>query len=108
MVGSPYRRASGTDCVDGLRLDYRVKPDTEHAADASLDLWTQHGTVGGGNEAGAGLKWRWWRDDGGSPRRIREAGSRQRRRPLRGHLESGLRAHGSLRTTVATAGAVPT
>ncbi len=67
MVGSPYRRASGTDCVGGLRLDYRVKPDTEHAADASLDLWTQHGTVGGGNEAGAGLKWRWWRDDGGSP-----------------------------------------
>ena len=59
MVGSPYGRASGTDGVDGLRLGWRVEPDANHAADASLDLWAQPGTDGDGNEAGAGLRWRW-------------------------------------------------
>ena len=59
MVGSPYGRASGTDGVDGLRFGYRIEPDAAHAADASLDLWAQPGTGGTGDEAGAGLQWRW-------------------------------------------------
>ena len=59
MVGSPYGRASGTDGVDGLRLGWRIEPDADHAADARVDLWAQPGTNGGGNEAGAGLEWRW-------------------------------------------------
>ncbi len=59
MVGSPYGRASGTGGVDGLHLGWRIEPDAAHAADASLDLWAQPGAGGTGDEAGAGLQWRW-------------------------------------------------
>ena len=59
MVGSSYGQASGSDGVDSLRLGYRIEPDADHAADASVDFWAVPGTGGGGHEAGAGLQWRW-------------------------------------------------
>ena len=57
MVGSPYGRASGSGESGSLRLGWRVEPDADHAADASVDVWAEPGTDG--NEAGAGLQWRW-------------------------------------------------
>ena len=57
MVGSPYGRAEGSGDGGRVRLGWRVEPDADHAADASLDLWAQPGTDG--HEAGAGLQWRW-------------------------------------------------
>ena len=59
MVGSSYGQASGSDGVDSLRLGWRIEPDADHAADASLDFWAVPGMGGGGHEAGAGLQWRW-------------------------------------------------
>ena len=59
MVGSPYGQASGTSGMDNIRLGYRIEPDAAHAADASVDLWAESGTGGGGRAAGAGLQWRW-------------------------------------------------
>ena len=56
MVASPYGRA---DASGSLRLGWRIEPDADHAADASLDLWAGPGTDGHGREAGAGLQWRW-------------------------------------------------
>ena len=56
MVGSPYARTGGSG---GPRLGWRVEPDADHAADASVDFWAGSGTDGDGRGAGAELQWRW-------------------------------------------------
>ncbi|MDE0521149.1 MAG: hypothetical protein OXH79_04240 [Boseongicola sp.] len=59
-VGGPYARASGTLGAKGeVRTGYRIGPDADHAEDATLDLWAEPGTDGGGGAVGAGLEWRW-------------------------------------------------
>ena len=60
MVASPYGRVGGTlGAKDEVRLGWRAGPDAPHAEDATLDLWAEPVTGGGGRAVGAGLEWRW-------------------------------------------------
>ncbi len=60
MVASPYGRVGGTlGAKDEVRLGWRAGPDAPHAEDATLDLWAEPVTGGGGRAVSAGLEWRW-------------------------------------------------
>ncbi len=63
MVGSPYTRLSGgVDGFDGVRLGYRMEPETLEAANMTLDLWAQpeiESDDANGTEAGVELRRQW-------------------------------------------------
>ena len=57
MVGSPYGQMSGTGEIESLRLGYRIEPDGSHAADITVNAWTDPAADGG--SVGAGIEWKW-------------------------------------------------
>ena len=60
LVGSPYGGIGGTsEAIDEARVGYRIEPDTPHAENMRVDVWTD--PVAGNEEksAGAGLTWSW-------------------------------------------------
>ena len=57
MVGSPYGRMSGTGETRGVRVGYRVEPDTAYAEDLTVQVWAD--LAAGGGSVGASLKWTW-------------------------------------------------
>ena len=60
MVGESYTRLSGSPTLEVARLGYRIEPDTEHAANAHVDVWIEPGTRESTQEAlGVNLEWRW-------------------------------------------------
>ncbi len=59
MVSSPYGSANGSESVEGLRLGWRIKPDTVLGNYASLDVWVQFSTDSVDHEPGMGLQWQW-------------------------------------------------
>ena len=60
LVGSSYGGVSGTsDDVEEARVGYRIEPDTPHAENMSIDVWTDPVAEKEEKSAGAGLTW-WW------------------------------------------------
>ncbi len=60
LVGSPYGGIGGTsETIDEARVGYRIEPDTPHAENMRVDVWTDPVAENEETRAGAGLTW-WW------------------------------------------------
>ena len=60
MVGSPYGGIGGTSAaIDEARVGYRIEPDTPHAENMHVDVWTDLVAENEEQSAGAGLTWSW-------------------------------------------------
>ena len=56
-VGVAYGRVSGSPEVDGLRLGWRIGPDSGRDGGPDHDFWVDPGPRGAAAAAGAGLRW---------------------------------------------------